>query len=84
MDKKNNGPGGIIRRLTPLCITLAATAIVLQNAFAARTAASASDEPLQPLMDWLSPAAIAFLGAGYIVSILMLCYNFPGRKQETQ
>ena len=84
MNKKNNGPGGIVRRLTPLCITFAATAIVLQNAFAARTSASASDESLQPFTDWLSPAAAAFLGAGYLVSILMLCYNLPGRKQETQ
>ena len=61
--------------LMSMCITLAATAIVIQDAYAARAAAFASDEPLPCIMEWLSPLALIFLGAGYLISAAVAFLN---------
>ena len=69
MDNSNRS--GIIS----LCITLAATALVLQDAYSSRSLLHSGQETLPSLLGSISPAATAFLAAGYVVSILAICYN---------
>lgn len=59
-------------RLLPLSITLAATAVILQNASALRMARIPDDALLPPLLDYIQPAAAAVIIAGYLLSAVIL------------
>lgn len=55
--------------VSPLCLSLLSTAIVLQHAFGLRLASVPDDGVLPPLSGFVSQAALYFLIAGYAVSL---------------
>lgn len=59
-------------RLLPLCITLAAAGLILQDAFLARMREFPDDTLLPPLLTYVHPAVWVILLAGFALSAAAL------------
>lgn len=68
-------------RLFPMCLCLAATAMVVQHAHVLRTEMVVDDEILSPITDWIHPAAAVALAAGYILSLFALIIGRRRKKE---
>lgn len=67
---KSNKKGEAALRLLPLSITIASSAIIMQQAGLARRAQMADDALMPPITDYLSPAVQVLMAAGYLVALI--------------
>lgn len=89
MDEKNRTRSNIMIRslcviagIVPLSVTLAATALVFQQAEMIRANHVTDDEVTSSIIGWIHPAALAALIAGYILSgalIILLRWSLSRR-----
>ena len=68
--------------LLPLCVMLAATALVVQNAHALQLSITPDDALLPPILDFIQPAADIILATGYIIALIVIYVTFFKERDE--
>ena len=68
-------------RALPLCITLCATALVIQDAFVLRANTIKDDEMNYSILNYISSGAGIVLAVAWILSLVILLSSFGDRKE---
>ncbi len=78
--KKINSKNNLALRLLPLTLTVLVTALILEQAQIARMGNAPEDSLPLPVTDYLYPAAVLFLLAGYGLSAVALLWGWRQKK----